>query len=304
MKLQLNDINQVLRDYDLGIAKAAKRLTSGYTNINYQITTDKDNYLYRIYAEKPVEDILYEIRLMESLKQVKFPTAFPIKRKNDKFVTNTKFGSVLIYQFIAGNEPAINKETVKEIASAVAKLNSFKNWRKFRKKNPQDFNECQKIIKKFPTAKNKYPELFEYFIEETKFLSKALNEKVHQGLVHGDVFPDNTIFKENKLAAIIDFEEACTDNLLYDIGVTINGFCFIENNLDQKLLTIFLTEYNKIRKLSGKEERLLPYYIQWGAHAMIGWHLSRLLGKKLSKNLRRANYLMRRVQRLRKINIS
>jgi len=301
MRLTIKDTNKVLQNYDLGEVSITKRLTSGFANINYKIKTTKSNFLFRICAEKSLKEIQYEIKVMNELRKIKFPTAFPIKRKDGEFINKTKFGEVVIYDFAVGGEPNVNEKTAKEIAKAVAKLNTLRNWKELKKGNAINLKLCRDNIGKFDSAKNKYSEIFEYFKEETEFLSKPLKEKVPQGLVHGDIFPDNTKFKGNKLVAILDFEEVCTDNLLFDIGVTINGFCFQNNKLNPKLLEVFMEEYQKIRKISPKERKLLPYYIQWGAHAMICWHLKHLLNRKETKKLNRVKYLMNRVKRLRKL---
>lgn len=301
MRLTIKDANKVLQNYNFGEVSTTKRLTSGFANINYKIKTTKGNFLFRICAEKSLKEIQYEIKVMNELRKIKFPTAFPIKRKDGQFINKTKFGEVVIYNFAVGEEPKVNEKTAKEIARAVAKLNTLKNWKKLKKGNAINLKLCKDNIMKFNSAKNKYPKIFEYFREETEFLSKPLKEKVPQGLVHGDIFPDNTKFKENKLVAILDFEEVCTDNLLFDVGVTINGFCFQNNKLNPKLLKVFLEEYQKIRKISSKERKLLPFYIQWGAHAMICWHLKHLLNNRESKKLNRVKYLMNRVKQLRKL---
>jgi len=301
MEVTFKDVNSVFKYYNLSKVVSIKRLTSGFANINYKIKTSKNNFLFRICAEKPLKEIQYEIKVMNELKRIKFPTAFPIKRKDGQFINKTKFGEVVVYEFVEGEEPQVNEKTSKEIGKAVAKLNKLKNWKKLKKGNAINLKLCENNIRKFDSAKNKYPKIFEYFKEETEFLSKPLKEKVPQGLVHGDIFPDNTKFKENKLVAILDFEEVCTDNLLFDMGVTINGFCFQNNKLNPKLLKVFLEEYEKIRKISPKERKLIPYYIQWGAHAMICWHLKHLLNKKDPRKLKRVNYLMNRVKNLRKL---
>jgi homoserine kinase type II len=299
MSLSITDVNKILKDYDLGNVVSLKRLTSGFANINYKIETAQGFFLFRICAEKPLKEIKHEIRVLQELKKTSFPAAFPIRRKDGKFINRTKFGHVVIYDFVEGTEPKVNENTAREVAKSLAQLNTFKNWKQLKKKNSINLKLCQDNIRKFASAVNKYPHIFEYFKEETDFLSKPLKMKVPQGLVHGDIFPDNTKFKGNKLVAILDFEEVCTGNLLFDIGVAINGFCFQDNKLKLSLLRKFLSEYQKTRKLSPKERKLLPYYIQWGAHAMICWHLKHLLKAKETKKLKRVQYLMKRVKQLR-----
>lgn len=291
-------IIKILEQYNLGKISQVKRLTAGYANENYLLKTNRGKFLFRIFKEKTIKEINYEMNLMNILKKINFLTAFPIRNRNNYFICKSRLGNIVIYEYIEGKEPKINNKTVKEIARATAKLNSFKGWRKIEKKNAIGLGLCLNIIKKYAHSRYKYPEIFEYFKAETIFLKKYIQEKVPQGLIHGDIFPDNTKFNGNKLIAILDFEEACTDNLLFDMGISINGFCFKNNHLDKKLLDLFLKEYGKTRKISTKEKLLLPYYIKWAAHAMIAWHFNHLLYEKDARKLNRVNYLIERVRKL------
>jgi homoserine kinase type II len=189
---------------------------------------------------------------------------------------------------------------VDEIARALARLSLFSDWEKFPRKNVITMDDCLDLVKAFKTAPVKYPEVFEYFEAQTLFLKPFVDQDLPRGIIHGDCFPNNTIFQGDTLVAIIDFEEACVDHLLMDIGMTINGFCFKDNELDPMLMNVFLKAYNKVRPLIQKEIELLPHYIQWGAHGMISWHLRHyLMDRRNEKQLERVMELMNRVKALR-----
>ena len=128
-------------------------------------------------------------------------------------------------------------------------------------------------------------------------------EQLPRGLVHADLFPENTIFQGGKLAAVIDFEECCIDSFLFDIGTAINGFCFVENQLEGELLACFLREYDSIRGLEENEKRLLPAAIRWGAHGQICWHLDLLSARNYPRSLARTGELLTRLEALRDLDL-
>ncbi|MEA2095902.1 MAG: homoserine kinase [Candidatus Cloacimonadota bacterium] len=299
--MKLEKIKIILEDYDIGDVIKYQKMPHGFANRNYKITTSKGNYLFRINVQQDLSSINYEIRVLDELKKNDFPTAYHIIRKDGRFITELNTENVVIYDFIEGDIPRINAKTVEEIASVSARLNSTPNWQNFEKKNPINIDNCFDLIKKFNSAKYKYPKIFEYFIEQTKFLEKYLRSSVPQGLIHADIFPDNTIFNGDKLAAIIDFEDVCTDDLIFEMGMAINGFCFINNELNDRLLKVFISNYSKVRPLSKTELELLPIYIQWTAHGMVSWHLQRLMECKHERQLVRTIELMDRVKRIKKI---
>ena len=299
MSPSAKDITTILSNYNIGTLLDHKLMRSGYSNRNYQIITDAGTYLLRICKEKKEEDIHHEMKVLESLREIDFPAAFPIKRNDGDYITHTDIGRIVIYDFIEGNEPDLNNRSVGSIARAAAQLNNYSKWEGLGKENALSMELCRSVIDSFGKTKYDYPDLFDYFIEETEMLAKPLSEKLPKGLIHGDIFPDNTIYDGDDLHAIVDFEEVCTDSLLIDVGVTINGFCFKDNRLVPELHDVFLSEYGSVRPMSAKERELLPYYIRWGAHAMIAWHLKHLVRKTDPRKEERARFFMERVKRLR-----
>ena len=88
-----------------------------------------------------------------------------------------------------------------------------------------------------------------------------------QGLIHGDVFRDNTLFMGDRLSGILDFSECCTDDYLLDIAITLNDFCsaWPDVQLDQTKFLLFLQGYQAIRSLTEAEKTALPIYLAMAA---------------------------------------
>lgn len=275
--MNFEDVKQecinVIELYDIGQFLELIPISSGFANLNFKLVTSKDRFLYRISTQQNTEMVLYEFSLMEILKKEEFLTAYIIERKDGNKRTSSPKGDIVIYEFKDGNEPEINNETCREIAKGISKLNSIEGWNLLQKENAVSIKNAKNLISTFKFSINKYDDIYTFFTEETNALYDALQIEVPKGFVHGDAFPDNTLFNGNVLSAIVDFEEACVDNLLFDIGITVNGFCIINNRLDFELFETFILEYNKTRLITDKEFELLHFYIRWGALAMVYWHL-------------------------------
>lgn len=297
-------VKKIFSRYDLGEVKSVSDVSIGYSNVNYRVETEKGIFLYRLCKQQGPEHIRREIDMLNALAEIRFPAAYPIRRKDGLYINPTDKGPVVVFQFIPGREPDVNPETAAEAARAAARLNSFPDWRPFRLKNKLNIENCIRFIDVFESAPNQHPELFDYFIEQTEYLREPMEVPAPEGLIHGDLFPDNTIFRGNRLAAVIDFEDSCTDKLVYDVGMTINGFCFPGNRLNLDLLAIFITAYTRIRPLSRLEYELLPCYMQMGAHVMIYWHLKYdLLNRPNERQLIRVHELMNRVKAMRETRL-
>lgn len=301
MKISLDQIRSGCDQFGLSGLRSATPISAGYANLNYRIRTDQGDFLYRVCLQQSNVDLIHwEIRLLRSLRHLDFPTAYMFAAKDGEYLVDTEHGKLMIYEFKNGHEPSLNLNTVTEIGKALARLNLFPDWHKFPRKNVINLANCLDLIDQFKSAPVQYPEVYSYFEEQTLFLQEFVQKDLPTGIIHGDCFPDNTIFQKDQLVAIVDFEEACVDHLLMEVGMAINGFCFLDNQLDPILLNAFLKEYNKVRPLIEEERQLLPYYIQWAGHGMISWHLRYfLIFKRNDKQLKRVLELMNRVKILR-----
>jgi len=295
------NIKDVLGLYNLGEIQDVEKVNFGFSNKNYKLHASDKTYLYRIYDTKG-QNVEYEISVLKVLKDLKFPASYPIQRRDGKLFTNTTEGIVVVYEYMDGSSTEINEQVVREIARAQSKLHKIKYKSKGigYRANSISMDRCTNLIQKFDVAPVQYPEIFEYFIEHTNFFRMPLQIPVPKGLIHGDLFPQNTLFKGGELLAILDFQEVCIDSFLFDIGMTINGFCFEGRLFNEQLTGIFLEEYNKTRAISDQEVKLLPVFISWAAHGIIAWHLENdLLNKKNPKQLAKVEDLMVRVRSLR-----
>jgi homoserine kinase type II len=297
----MDQIRADCRRFGLSGVQTAMPLPGGFANLNYRIQTDQGDFLYRVCLQQSdVKLILWEIDLLLSLQNFDFPTAYMLATEQGECLIETDHGRVMIYEFKQGHEPKLNPETVAQIARALARLNLFPDWEKFPRKNVITMDGCLDLVTAFKGSPIEYPEVFEYFEEQTLFLKPFVAQDLPRGIIHGDCFPNNTIFQGDRLVAVVDFEEACVDHLLMDVGMTINGFCFVDNQLNPMLMNVFLEAYNRVRPLIQKEMELLPHYIQWSAHGMISWHLRHyLMDRRDEKQLKRVTELMNRVKILR-----
>jgi Ser/Thr protein kinase RdoA (MazF antagonist) len=130
----------------------------------------------------------------------------------------------------------------------------------------------------------------------------SLGEPLPGGLIHGDVFTDNTLFRDGQLVAILDFEDACEDAFLFDVAMTIHGFCFPAEQWRPDLAEAFLDAYIERRALTDPERELLPTYLRWCPLAIMGWHLRQLRRRPDKENERRAAELTRRIETMRGSN--
>jgi len=290
-----SQIKQIIENYELGGLQNYEELSPGYANRNYRVETSSGVILLRWVLEKNIQDIQKELDLLLGLKSVKFPTAYPISKKDGKHITELSVGFVVLYDFIQGQHPDLGTAQAHSIGEALGKLSVFKPPKDFKRANTINLEGCINLAQELDAAASPIPDIFRYFKNQTEFFKTHVDIGLPKGLIHADIFPDNTIFDGENLKAIIDFEEACWDELIFDLSMAINGFCFPKNKLSYNFLESIINGYLMHRKLTPEEWEALPIYIAWTAHGMLSWHLERLSQIHSERQENRVRELMSRV---------
>ena len=88
-----------------------------------------------------------------------------------------------------------------------------KHWRDI-------FSKCQN------SKDRRYGELYQIIEQELQYLDKNWPRNLPTGIIHGDIFPDNVFFIDNKISGLIDFYFSCNDFYAYELAITTNAWCF------------------------------------------------------------------------------
>ena len=107
-------------------------------------------------------------------------------------------------------------------------------------------------------------------VTNTLTLQKSLAyDQLPRGIVHFDLFRDNTLFIEEKLQGIIDFYYACSECLLMDISIAIHDWCTDWEDSERTLLPdkvkALITGYELQRPLLAIEHKAMPSMLKISA---------------------------------------
>jgi homoserine kinase type II len=102
-------------------------------------------------------------------------------------------------------------------------------------------------------------ELKDLLARELDALEGEWPQRLPQGVIHADLFPDNVFFLGGTLSGLIDFYFACTDTLAYDAAICLNAWCFeSDHSYNVTKGRALLTNYARTRPLSDAEWGKLP----------------------------------------------
>ncbi len=283
---------------DVGDIEEISGLFLGYANINFRVKTTAGIYLARFCRAQPDERIDDEILLLRSIQSSGFPTSYPIPRSDGDFISRHQGEKVMLYDFVEGETPLVTPDTARQIGEALGRLSLQPVPQAYSSSALVDIEDLREFRSQNPTELQQYPEFRDEFLKQTASIESCLPFDLPRGLVHADAFPDNTIFRDGKLVALIDFEDSCVDALIFDIGMAIIGFGYRDGKIDIDQVGALLAGYRTHRQLSRAEQESLPAMARWCAHGLGFWHLRAYLDRPNDRQLQRIGEIQRMVRGL------
>ena len=269
--LSAPEVGHIVAKYPIGTPIKLEEIAGGFGNSNFKLTTTDGEFLLKICDEKDSTELDMQIALLQHLHEHAYPTVYPILTKDQKPLTHETFGSVMLYPFLKGAQPHPSPNTLAQLGEALAKLH------------------CIPPISGLPRFAMGISQMTPFFkeVQDTEFAThpfvKSLKSQLESmepqltgslptGLLHGDLFLDNTLFDSDEMVAILDFEEGCHDTLLIDVGMTLIGCCYTsQHQLNLEAAQRFLDAYNALRPLTENEWQSLDCFVHYAALSIAFW---------------------------------
>ncbi len=283
---------------ELGIVRQMTGLPLGFSNVNFRIETDQGIFLARLCCTQSDDRIRDEARFLDSIRDTGFPASYPISRTDGTPITFHDDQRVMMYDFIVGEEPSVTPDSARQVGDAIGLLATLEVPASYSSRSLSDIDEAKQLLITKSDKLEMYPEFHSQFQQETEEIESFLQIELPRGFVHADAFPDNTIFRDGKLIALIDFEDSCVDALLFDVGMTLLGFGYQDGHPDPDQISALLEGYQSRRTLTPLEVESLPMMVRWCAHGMTFWHLQKYIQNPTDRQKRRISELQLMIQRL------
>jgi len=101
---------------------------------------------------------------------------------------------------------------------------------------------------------------FKSELQRFESVKKRLQVKpLPQGFCHCDLFPDNTLFVDAHLSAILDWYDMRHSFFALDLAIVVNSWCALADGaLHKERVETLLCAYQKLRPLTAEEKQLWP----------------------------------------------
>ncbi len=256
------DLDNFLKNYEIGSLESFNGISAGVENTNYKIRTNKGLYILTLY-EKRVDkkDIPFFLELMFYLSNEKIHCPLPLKNRNGKLFDELNSRPASILTFLEGSSTeTIYPKQVNTLGKILAKIHILGKQLKIKRKNPLSLGNLESLItlsKK--NSENIRNDLSKEIVSEYYRVRSNWPDNLPKGIIHADLFPDNVLFIGNEISGVIDFCFSCNDFLSYDLATCLNAWCFDkEGILDLNLSSELINGYQSLRKLEENEINFFP----------------------------------------------
>jgi len=113
-------------------------------------------------------------------------------------------------------------------------------------------------------------------------LQAFINAPFEKGIIHGDLYYDNTLFNNNVLSSVLDFEQAGRGEYILDLGISISGTCLEKGRIISPLVKSYLAGYESRRPLALLEKQFLDQAILIGLMSISLWRIKRFKERNLN----------------------
>ncbi|PIP90508.1 MAG: hypothetical protein COW01_10410 [Bdellovibrionales bacterium CG12_big_fil_rev_8_21_14_0_65_38_15] len=278
-RLDIRQAREILKIYRQKELNELIPLSLGISNSNYKVIMDDgEQLLLKVSNDKNQSQLQSEQEILSLLADLKYPYSLRSLNTSDgsSIYTYGEFFGV-IYPFIEGIPPGPSDVTCAEIGKALAKLHLLKfDPSVHQARSHEDVGYGPSKIKEYIHSSKAQA----YFVESFKRVfpngvDHLADANLPSGIIHGDLYYDNTLFQNESIAAVLDFEQAGIGEYLLDLGISISGTCLEKGLLHDGLIKSYLKGYEEIRPLKPLEKENLIDGICLGLFSIALWRIKR-----------------------------
>jgi homoserine kinase type II len=275
-RLQQDEAAEIARAYALGAVHAIRGIAAGSVNSNYALDCERGIFFLRIYEEQDAAGASAEARLLKALESRGVRTPAPLSPSlgvpgvphvpgvpsgvpSDAVPALSVAGKpVAVFPWRAGGmrcQARVTAEDARRVGAELARVHRAGEGLEVgegRFRVEDLFGRIDVIAGATDAAlASEAPELKAKLEEWTR-----RRGAVPEGLIHGDLFRDNVLWKSEEggeIAGLLDFESASRGRYVFDLMVTVLAWAFGEG-LDAGIARGICDGYRSVREL-GEEER-------------------------------------------------
>ncbi|MFQ3229071.1 homoserine kinase [Reinekea sp.] len=274
-ELNKHEVIALLSHYDLGEYRNHTGISAGVENTNYFVSTHSQELVLTIFEKHSFDELPFFLALGEHLHDHHCAVPQPYRQNSGDFIFTIKGKPCVFFERVQGKHVEQTEPYITEVAIALANVHKVTSLFPEKRLHSHGIHwleqTSKEILPSLPTADQ---QLLNIALTQLSQLPKNLP----CGVIHADLFHDNTLFDGQHLTGIIDWYFAGIDSYALDMAIAMNDWCFdIDDGAFKRNCDLFLQAYQRIRPLSSEELNAVP---SLQVQAATRFWLSRLIAQR------------------------
>ncbi|AQL40265.1 homoserine kinase [Pseudomonas syringae] len=274
------ELEAFLAPYGLGRLLDYQGIAAGSENTNYFISLEQGEFVLTLVERGPVQEMPFFIELLDVLHDANLPVPYALRTTDGQALRELAGKPALLQPRLPGkhiSEP--NTQHCVQIGELLANLHLATREQVLERKTDRGLDwmlsEGRNFLSHLGEAQRA---LLEKNLQEIEDLKPQIMALPRANL-HADLFRDNVLFEGTHLTGLIDFYNACSGPMLYDLAIALNDWCSRENGqLDAVRARALLGAYAGLRPFTAAESKLWATMLRI---ACVRFWLSRLIAAEI-----------------------
>lgn len=253
-----------LAGYDIGEVVELTAIAEGVENTNYRLDTTKGRFVLTLFEGRTDEESLpFCLGLTAHLALRGFACPTPIEDRTGGWLGRLNGRAAAVIEWKTGAWLRSPSAADQAAAGAVlARLHLMAADFELARDNPVGPAMWRRLADRCAGGARASVEdraLLDRVEAALARLGDPFTDDLPGGAIHADYFPDNILFEDGAVSAVIDFYFGCTGAFAYDLAIALSAWGFdAEGRAVPEALAAFQRGYETVRPLSAAERAALP----------------------------------------------
>ncbi|WP_248799750.1 homoserine kinase [Pseudomonas sp. MWU13-2105] len=270
------ELETFLAPYGLGRLLDFQGIAAGSENTNFFISLEKGEYVLTLVERGPVQEMPFFIELLDVLHDADLPVPYALRTTDGQALRELAGKPALLQPRLAGKHIKVaNAQHCAQVGELLGHLHLATRDHILERKTDRGLDWMLEEGEKLQS----------HLGDEARGLLQAALEEIGRykaqilalprANLHADLFRDNAMFEGTHLTGLIDFYNACSGPMLYDVAIALNDWCSDDAGvLDGQRARALLGAYAGLRPFTASEAELWPTMLRVGC---VRFWLSRLI---------------------------
>ncbi|UVE17902.1 homoserine kinase [Pseudomonas sp. LS44] len=274
--LERHELEAFLAPYGLGRLKNFQGISAGSENSNFFISLERGEYVLTLVERGPRGELPFIIELLDVLHAANLPVPYALRTEHGEALRSLADKPALLQPRLPGKHVTVaNAHHCAEVGRWLAHLHLATRGQMRERKTDRGLDW---MLAEGPSLALKLADAEVDLLRATLAEIGACHAQIlalPRANLHADLFRDNVLFDGNHLSGVIDFYNACSGPMLYDLAITLNDWCSeADGSLDAAHSRALLAAYAALRPFTPAEAQLWPTLLRV---ACLRFWLSRLI---------------------------